>query len=245
MPRGRPGAAPAAGLYGKLPAFGDFVTRRLPATFVERWDPWLQQGISTSRARLGADWLNCYLVTPVWRFVLARDVAGPDAYAGVLLPSVDRVGRYFPLTVAAAVSPRADSDGGLAALWSWFDDLESLALDALSMTLDFDRFDARLAALPPPDQPDALGLEPAPPMVSRTPTYASVDPAESLSHLGPEDTWPLVPPLPRLASHWATTANDSWGETILVSAGLPSPGQFCALLDGQWESHGWIASARG
>lgn len=233
------GPAPA-GLYGKLPAFGDFVARRLPASFVDGWDLWLQQGIAESRARLGSEWISCYLVTPVWRFVLARDVAGPDAYAGVLLPSVDRVGRYFPLTVAAPVAPCGDSDGGLSALWSWFDALETLALGALSMTLDFDRFDARLAALAPPGTGDLLGLEPAA-TLGRTPNFSSVDPAQALSHLGPEDTWPLVPPLPRLACHWATTANDSWDETVLVSAGLPSPEQFCALLDGRWEAHGWIA----
>ena len=37
------------GLYGKLPARGDFVTRRLDRGFVEAWDDWLQQAILASR----------------------------------------------------------------------------------------------------------------------------------------------------------------------------------------------------
>ncbi|TIU04376.1 MAG: type VI secretion system-associated protein TagF, partial [Mesorhizobium sp.] len=33
------------GFYGKMPATGDFVTRRLPGDFVRAWDRWLAQHI--------------------------------------------------------------------------------------------------------------------------------------------------------------------------------------------------------
>src|SRR5690606_39018525 len=91
------------GFYGKLPSRGDFVSRRLPQPFVATWDAWLQQGIAASQAALGQRWLDVYLTSPIWRFALAPQVCGGAAYIGVLVPSVDRVGRYFPLTAALAL----------------------------------------------------------------------------------------------------------------------------------------------
>ena len=56
------------GLYGKLPGHGDFVARNLPNNLVQIWDGWLQAFIGSSQERLGQDWLNVYLTSPVWRF---------------------------------------------------------------------------------------------------------------------------------------------------------------------------------
>ena len=41
------------GWYGKLPAAGDFLTRRLPGSFVQTWDHWLQHGLAQGRDRFG------------------------------------------------------------------------------------------------------------------------------------------------------------------------------------------------
>ncbi len=38
---------------------------------------------------------------PIWRFTLAPGLAGRYPVFGVLMPSVDRVGRQFPLTLVA------------------------------------------------------------------------------------------------------------------------------------------------
>jgi type VI secretion system protein ImpM len=87
------------GWYGKIPSLGDFASRRLPSDFIETWDTWLQHSMATSRAALGDRWLDIYLTSPAWRFVCAAGACGPRAVAGLIVPSVDRVGRYFPLTV--------------------------------------------------------------------------------------------------------------------------------------------------
>jgi type VI secretion system protein ImpM len=131
----------SGGFYGKLPSEGDFVTRRLPWEFTSAWDDWLQQGMQASREALGAGWLERYLSAPIWRFHLAPGVCGPLGWRGLFFASVDRVGRYFPLTLAFA-------DGGapaLAALSSqpqaWLA-IEDAALAGLAPTLpiaDFDR----------------------------------------------------------------------------------------------------------
>src|SRR5215467_11283482 len=89
----------SVGFFGKLPSHGDFIERRVGAPFRDVWDEWLQRCIATSRQTLGSEWLDCYLTSPMWRFFLSDGIAGATSYAGILLPSVDRVGRYFPLTV--------------------------------------------------------------------------------------------------------------------------------------------------
>lgn len=91
----------SVGFFGKLPQTGDFVRRNLPGDFVGPWDAWLQQGLKSSREQLGSSWLDCYLKAPFWRFALTPGLCGQSPWIGVMMPSVDRVGRYFPLTVAA------------------------------------------------------------------------------------------------------------------------------------------------
>ena len=99
---------PAVGLFGKLPARGDFVRLGLPGDFVAAWDGWLAGAIAVTRAQMGAAWLPAFLEAPVWRFAVAPGVCGAQPATGLWLPSVDRVGRYFPLTIAA-MQPAASS----------------------------------------------------------------------------------------------------------------------------------------
>lgn len=93
-------AVNAPGWFGKLPNVGDFASRRLPDAFIRRWDGWLQAGLAQARAERGEAWLAGYLVAPIRRFWLSPGVIGADGWAGLVMPSVDRVGRHFPLTLA-------------------------------------------------------------------------------------------------------------------------------------------------
>ena len=132
------------GFYGKVPVRGDFVCQRLPASFVKNWDTWLQNGLSTSRQDLGDNWLDIYLTSPIWRFAMGPGVCGATAWAGILMPSVDRVGRYFPLTLAVKI----DASQALPKLFitaaEWFDKLEQMALTALEDGFDLAEFDRSL-----------------------------------------------------------------------------------------------------
>ncbi len=146
-PMSRPAAAvptlTPAGWFGKIPALGDFARRRLPDPFVERWDGWLQAGMAHGRARHGDRWLDLYLTFPVWRFLIGPETPGADAWCGVLLPSVDRVGRCFPLTIARTC-PSTLLAAGLEALESGLAPLAVAGLAALDGEA-LDTFDARLA----------------------------------------------------------------------------------------------------
>jgi type VI secretion system protein ImpM len=143
------------GFFGKLPSEGDFVSRRLPWEFTSAWDDWLQQGMQASRGALGERWLELYLSAPVWRFQLAPGVCGPLAWRGLFFASVDRVGRYYPLTLAFAGTPgKAGMPAGAASTLAgdeaaWFA-AEEAALAGLDPALPMDDFDRALQALPEP-----------------------------------------------------------------------------------------------
>jgi type VI secretion system protein ImpM len=134
------------GWFGKLPALGDFASRRLPESFLAPWDHWLQQALVASREALGERWLDIYLNAPIRRFWIAPGLLGQGGWAGVLTPSVDRVGRHFPLTIAVALG--AADPGSLAqvmAARSWFDRIEALALQVLNLTFSVEQLEEGLA----------------------------------------------------------------------------------------------------
>lgn len=141
-------AAGTAGWYGKLAALGDFASRRLPPPFVAWWDEWLQRSLAVSRGQLGESWLPVYLKSPIWRFALLPSLFGACGWAGILMPSVDRVGRYFPLTVAVALEPVDTALARVAGADAWFDAIERLALATLNPSFGATDLDRGLAAQP-------------------------------------------------------------------------------------------------
>ena len=139
------------GFYGKLPSLGDFVTRELPRDFLDPWDEWLQQSIATSKSELGDSWLSTYLHSPIWRFVIVPEVCGATGWAGILMPSVDKVGRYFPLTIAAPLDPKINVLSVFNVAGDWFERVEQLARSALDDDFDLDRFGNDISQLALPD----------------------------------------------------------------------------------------------
>ena len=118
------------GFHGKLPSHGDFVRRGLPDHFVEPWDRWVQHMLTDLRSQAGSLSSEEYLASPTWRFVLRAGLAGQEVWAGVLVPSVDRVGRCFPLCIAAGLGAQLSVFRCAALAHDWFDQVERIALDA-------------------------------------------------------------------------------------------------------------------
>ncbi|MEA3155176.1 MAG: type secretion system protein ImpM [Betaproteobacteria bacterium] len=145
------GSAPLiAGWYGKMPCLGDFASRRLDSGFIAAWDSWLQRSLAASRQALADSWLETFLRSPMWRFVLTPGVCGADAWTGLLVPSVDKVGRYFPMTFALRV-PAANTDiTSLFAARTWYQALEQVGLLALSADFSPEALETALAGLPFP-----------------------------------------------------------------------------------------------
>jgi type VI secretion system protein ImpM len=133
-------ARPAlGGYYGKLPCAGDFVRRGLDQAIRAAVDRWLQEGLARER-------LTWSVPARPWRFAAATGVFGPTALAGLLASSHDKVGRRFPIFLAA--EPRASQTG--AEEETWFTAAETLLQEALTGARDADALAQGLAALERP-----------------------------------------------------------------------------------------------
>ena len=236
------------GIYGKMPSHGDFLRRRLDDEFVHAWDQWLQACIAESRTILGESWLQFYLTSPVWRFVCAAGACGSQALAGLLLPSVDKVGRYFPLTIAWALPAHLNILSAASQCNPWFAAVEQLAVDALAQDRpDFEEFDRQLRALdhliPGPAAITAVRLR-APDSwfdsMQVQPLRLPLPSAGEMSVLLQEL---LVSQLDRAVNPvtlWWTDGSSAIEPGCLMTAGLPAHASFAAMLDGQWAASSWL-----
>ncbi|MCD9007355.1 type VI secretion system-associated protein TagF [Luteimonas sp. XNQY3] len=154
----------APGYFGKLPGAGDFVQRRLPPVFVDAWDRAFSHAVAGARDLLGTGWSEAWQRAPAWRFLLSPGVAGAAAWAGVMLPGCDRVGRCFPMVVAAGLPTGCAAPGVLDDGGRWFDLVAGVAAAAQrDRGIDAARFDAAIAALAlPPDPQDPTVPVPPP-----------------------------------------------------------------------------------
>ena len=205
--------SPAFGVFGKIPSLGDFLRAGLPAAFVSAWDTWLQTCIADGRAALGARWTDAYMSAPIWRFTLPPGVAGPRAASGVLLPSVDRVGRQYPLTLAAIHDAPEPAPAHFANA-ELFEALEALAIDAIDEAVDRD---ALIAAL------GGLQFRQAPALLSNGLTYrfGTVAPRSALAGA-------LIAQKHPGAAIWSTILETD--SRLMISHGLPSGAQALGLF---------------
>lgn len=215
------------GFFGKVRTHGDFVMRRLPASFVGPWDRSLQEGMLEVRARFGAQWLQFYLNAPLWHFVLAPGLCGANAWAGVLMPGVDRVGRYFPFTIALPLE-RSVLARWLDGAQAWFDAMARCALSTLAPDFDLELFDMRLAALD--ETYGEIGAQSAPWRVESALASAGTP-------LGAYLAAQLAAGIAPGASAWWTEGSEAVPATLRVGAGLLDGPRFAGLLDsadGAW-----------
>ena len=228
------------GFFGKLPSHGDFIGRRVGSAFREAWDAWLQRCLAESQRQLGPRWLECYLTSPMWRFFLCDGVAGEASYAGVLLPSVDRVGRYFPLTVVAELPVELGASSFASGAAPWFNEVEQLCSGALeNPDFELGEFDAALAAtsrrLAGLDQSCLVQPFPGRSTHWRWPLRAVDNPGAALGGALMTTAQTTLRPL----TMWWTAGSDLVYPSVLVVRSLPNPQSFADLLAGTWEGGRW------
>lgn len=220
------------GAFGKLPTLGDFFRIGPLPGFIDPWDRWVQAGLVAAQQALGPRWTPCYMSAPIWRFTLSAGLAGPDAVLGVLMPSVDRVGRKFPLTLATQI-PAAPMPVALHLLsGSIFAALEAIALDALDETATRETLTAALAGVAPSSATPISSIRQSSGSLA---VLAGPAPAERLAAHLADQTF-AVP------SVWSTDPETD-GRLMIVD-GLPGPSLMQALLDpgaADWQA----APARG
>lgn len=231
------------GFYGKLPGYGDFIERNLPRPFIEQWDSWLQRALQVSQQLLGQHWLDCYLTAPIWRFALSSGCLDGSAWIGLMMPSVDRVGRYFPLLLAQPLAAGHSLACSLCLNAAWFRQLEEIALACLKESPTVEAVVEVLQQLPAPApypwqrhsavQGNALTLLAAP----------DPDASAGNSDMSPRQGLLLAETLlqQRAASFslWYSKGSEGQPNSLLACEGMPPPQGFAALLSGQWQEYQW------
>jgi type VI secretion system protein ImpM len=226
------------GIYGKLPGYGDFIFRNLKAGFINPWDEWLQHFLSASKEQIGDDWLNVYLTSPMWRFVLSPGVIDGNVHAGVMLPSVDRVGRYFPLTVVRSFTGRTNPLDIFLYESDWFRRLEENCLYALNGEIDADELVEAVSSHPvgndgkylPTQELGEIG-----PMIFDLP---GTEPGSIRSLLPYVVNASLSATLTSF-SIWMTDGSEYIHPMVFSCKGLPSVGGAASMLDGRWQERNW------
>lgn len=236
------------GFYGKLPSHGDFLRRRVSDAFVRVWDAWLQECIGASRASLGDRWLDVYLTSPAWRFACAGGTFGPAPVIGLMVPSVDRVGRYFHLTLVAELPQDVSIVSAATGLEGFFESAQRLVIETLAAeSVDFERFDEEVARMSS-ELESACGR----PRVLLDPS------AEEIVNDGGQAAWQIPIGSPLEMGHvleqilsqrlyklydplviWWTDGSAAVEPSCLIGKGLPHPDAFSALLDGAWTATHW------
>jgi type VI secretion system protein ImpM len=225
------------GWYGKLPASGDFVTRRLPPSFIEPWDAWLNAMLQGSRARLGAGWRDAFLSAPAWRFVLAPGVICQQGWAGVIVPSVDSVGRYFPLTTASALpSNSLDPVTTVVRARNWFGEVEPVVYAALQPDAEMETFDAQLRNRRFPESLLAVPETSEETVPPRGRSQRALWIPMGTEFQGEAGLRGLAKPLAEPYSAWLAEESEIFGRSLMLCEKMPGVEQFCAMLNGEWSS---------
>jgi type VI secretion system ImpM family protein len=134
-----PQPAPSAvAVFGKTPRMGDFLRVGSGGPAGEALEQWVEQGLGHAEAKRGAGWPPAYNSGATYAFIFhpPRAANVREVLVGVMKPSVDAVGRRFPLVVYARGLPRTFSwpHAIPMALGDFFDSAATLLLEADSVT---------------------------------------------------------------------------------------------------------------
>lgn len=225
------------GLFGKLPSHGDFIFRDLPARFISVWDEWLQGFVGSTREQLGENWLNVYLTSPIWRFAMSEGVVDQNSWAGIMLPSVDRVGRYFPLSIVTQLPANSNPADFICNRPNWYQAMEDAALRALDGQLSIDDLIEELND----SNPMRKYLYDRGPVLN--------DPSQMVIRMQnaeqpPSSVLPfmldacLMSSL-RSYSVWSTRGSEMIEPCLFATKGLPPLSGISAMMDGYWSHWNW------
>lgn len=138
---------PELGLFGKIPAKGDFVRHNIADDAARSFEQWVQESNDALRGaggELPSEPIRCVFTPP----------GSASSVLAVLVPSQDQVGRKFPIVIFA-LTPAAPTYSVLPVAWSSFFE-GAVALGKRASTLDLDQLKSGLALLSTPGPGDVL-----------------------------------------------------------------------------------------
>lgn len=239
----------SVGWYGKMPAAGDFVHRRLPRNLIAWWDKWLQYGLAALRQSIDDGAERAYAAAPIWNFAIP---AGPGAgvvQLGSIAPSRDRVGRAYPLCAMLAVPADSFRRELLEEAGDYYRQIGAGLLSAVRHGCAADQLDRTLldVRLPQAMAPQAPAPVPAAPAAASTAgsdileiLNAGIAPAPVTPAATPEPinslglaAWPDLPFCFNPSSHtsyWWTNQSDGAALQTYVHGGALNATLFLRLF---------------
>lgn len=226
------------GFYGKCPQQGDFVSRRLPGTFIDPVDSWLQEGIHFAKNEWAEQWLDYYLTSPIWHFVISDGLCGKESWSGTLMPSVDSVGRYFPLMVATKLPPNSNPFALLNGAKKWFDAIQQVLLSTLEEPAPaLAQWDSELAKVGAPMGEFARRYSAEKTGFGHSWQIPFFSPNLESSFAEVLDCFVSY----RFAKYclWWSQGSERVEPCVLINQDLPNARHYCGLLSGEWGAFGW------
>ena len=225
------------GLFGKLPMHGDFVHRNLSSSFISCWDEWMQHYIAGSKEQIGENWLDIYLTSPLWRFVLTPGVVDENHWAGILMPSVDQVGRYYPFSVVLPLPGNLNPLEFISMQGKWYENIEELSLQALDGEYDVDDLLGELNTI---ETSFESGYNCTGRLMESDALQVNMEFEEQLpSSVYAHFLDSILKRTFNSYSMWSTQGSEMIEPCVFSVQGLPSVSKIPAMLDGQWEYWGW------
>lgn len=225
------------GLYGKLPLHGDFVHRNLSSAFISCWDEWMQHYIAGSKEQIGDAWLDVYLTSPIWRFVLSPGVIDTAHWAGIFIPSVDQVGRYYPFSIVMTLPDSLNPLEYLSLHTRWYEAVEELSLQALDGEFTVDELLTELNTIDVSFESSycSTGRVMSSDAIQVNMEFEEQLPSSVYAHLLDS----LLKKSLSSYSMWTTQGSEKIAPCLFTVQGLPPVSNIPAMLDGQWEYWGW------
>lgn len=135
------------GFFGKVPSHGDFISDGLERELIGTFDDWTRSGMHACADMFAGRWPKIFSSSPPIRFIIERGIWGNCAYAGVIVPSADRVGRKYPLAIIAQLNSFRKHPRALYLDDTWFMAAEALAETSMTADFDMSRFNASIKKL--------------------------------------------------------------------------------------------------
>jgi type VI secretion system protein ImpM len=219
-------------LYGKLPTKRDFIALGASRDFLNVWEPWLQSSVSASQAMLGEKWQKAFLTAPIWRFWLGADLCGTAAI-GAFMPSLDRVGRYFPLTFFACADRGASiPPPEIEAQDNWFKAAEDFLISTLDQEMSFEAAVENFGQLPMPIQSELPGRSTA----ERAATVLVQESEKTFNELFESLRLTHHDKIYSATTCWWTVGGEDFAPRAFCAKRMPDPFLFAALLTGRFEA---------
>lgn len=233
------------GVFGKLPALGDFVHRGFSRELAGALDRLTQTAIQSAVAE-GSDRDALERHTHSCVIHIRPGAIADSGFVGCMVPSCDRVGRFFPLFAGLEVGPPPSDRPRAPLSWVPLDLAVQLCQTAYAVQLQNRGPDELLRALPSPSAWDELLFRGQPfvgesdttvPVLSPTQSQFAFEGPESRMHVLDRAMCNRLPMFSELLGSVVTEG--AHFDRYFATRSLLSWSSLAALFDARWEHWGW------